>query len=131
MIKYQYKHIIFLLLFSVLISEVRVKDITHVENTHSESLIGYGLVIGLGGTGDRSTGMRGAVFTVQTISNMLERFGVTVPKKELRTRNVAAVMVTGETSPYGRIGTSFDVVVSSIGDATSLEGGVLLMTPLM
>ena len=131
MIKYQYKHIIFLLLFSVLISEVRVKDITHVENTHSESLIGYGLVIGLGGTGDRSTGMRGAVFTVQTISNMLERFGVTVPKKELRTRNVAAVMVTGETPPYGRIGTSFDVVVSSIGDATSLEGGVLLMTPLM
>ena len=57
MIKYQYKHIIFLLLFGVLISEVRVKDITHVENTHSESLIGYGLVIGLGGTGDRSTGM--------------------------------------------------------------------------
>lgn len=119
------------MIFSFLTGEVRLKDIMQVENAGSESLIGYGLVIGLGGTGDRSTGMRGAVFTVQTISNMLERFGVTIPKQELRTRNVAAVMVTGETPPYGRIGTSFDVVVSSLGDATSLEGGVLLMTPIM
>ena len=111
--------------------EVRLKDITQIENESSESLIGYGLVIGLGGTGDRSTGMRGAIFTVQTISNMLERFGITIPKKELRTRNVAAVMVTGKTPTYGRIGTSFDVVISSLGDATSLEGGVLLMTPLI
>jgi flagellar P-ring protein precursor FlgI len=125
------KLILVLMIFSFLTGEVRLKDIMQVENAGSESLIGYGLVIGLGGTGDRSTGMRGAVFTVQTISNMLERFGVTIPKQELRTRNVAAVMVTGETPPYGRIGTSFDVVVSSLGDATSLEGGVLLMTPIM
>ena len=112
-------------------SEVRLKDIIQIENESNESLIGYGLVIGLGGTGDRSTGMRGAIFTVQTISNMLERFGITIPKKELRTRNVAAVMVTGKTPTYGRIGTSFDIVISSLGDATSLEGGVLLMTPLI
>ena len=125
------KYIIFLIMISFMRGEVRLKDIIQIENEGSESLIGYGLVIGLGGTGDRSTGMRGAVFTVQTISNMLERFGVTVPKKELRTRNVAAVMVTGRTPTYGRIGTSFDIVVSSLGDATSLEGGVLLMTPLI
>ena len=112
-------------------SDVRLKDIIQIENESNESLIGYGLVIGLGGTGDRSTGMRGAIFTVQTISNMLERFGITIPKKELRTRNVAAVMVTGKTPTYGRIGTSFDIVISSLGDATSLEGGVLLMTPLI
>ena len=125
------KYLLIVLGLSLLWSDVRLKDIVRVENTNSESLIGYGLVIGLGGTGDRSTGMRGAVFTVQSISNMLDRFGVTILKKELRTRNVAAVMVTGSTPPYGRKGTSFDIVVSSLGDATSLEGGVLLMTPLM
>ena len=76
------KYIIFLIMISFKRGEVRLKDIIQIENEGSESLIGYGLVIGLGGTGDRSTGMRGAVFTVQTISNMLERFGVTVPKKE-------------------------------------------------
>ncbi|MBH50271.1 MAG: flagellar biosynthesis protein FlgI [Candidatus Marinimicrobia bacterium] len=125
------KYIIFLIISSFIQSEVRLKDIVQVEKENAKSLIGYGLVIGLGGTGDRSTGMRGAIFTVQTISNMLERFGITIPKKELRTRNVAAVMVTGETPPYGRVGTSFDVIISSMGDATSIEGGVLLMTPLM
>jgi len=125
------KYIFFLIIISFMRGEVRLKDITQIENESSESLIGYGLVIGLGGTGDRSTGMRGAIFTVQTISNMLERFGITIPKKELRTRNVAAVMVTGKTPTYGRIGTSFDVVISSLGDATSLEGGVLIMTPLI
>jgi flagellar P-ring protein precursor FlgI len=125
------KYIIFLIISSFMRSEVRLKDIIQIENESNESLIGYGLVIGLGGTGDRSTGMRGAIFTVQTISNMLERFGITIPKKELRTRNVAAVMVTGKTPTYGRIGTSFDIVISSLGDATSLEGGVLLMTPLI
>ncbi|MCS5641179.1 MAG: flagellar basal body P-ring protein FlgI [Candidatus Marinimicrobia bacterium] len=125
------KYIIFLIISSFMRSDVRLKDIIQIESESSESLIGYGLVIGLGGTGDRSTGMRGAIFTVQTISNMLERFGITIPKKELRTRNVAAVMVTGKTPTYGRIGTSFDIVISSLGDATSLEGGVLLMTPLI
>ncbi len=115
---------------SMLLGEVRLKDIVSIENAKQEALIGYGLVIGLGGTGDRSSGNRGAIFTVQTISNMLERFGITVPKDYLRTRNVAAVMVTSSTPAYGRIGTQFDVTVSSLGDATSLEGGVLIMTPL-
>lgn len=123
--------LIFCVLAAQLFAEIRLKDICHVENTSQESLIGYGLVIGLGGTGDRATGSRGAVFTVQTISNMLERFGITIPKEQLRTRNVAAVMVTGDTPLFGRVGTHFDVTVSSIGDATSLEGGVLLMTPLL
>jgi len=112
-------------------AEVRVKDIVRLENARQESLVGYGLVLGLNGTGDRSSSNRGAVFTVQTISNMLERFGITVPKEQLRTRNVAAAIVTAQTPAYGRIGTRFDVTISSLGDATSLEGGILLMTPLM
>ncbi len=115
---------------NLLLGEVRLKDIVSIENAKQEALIGYGLVIGLDGTGDRSSGNRGAIFTVQTISNMLERFGITVPKDYLRTRNVAAVIVTSSTPAYGRIGTQFDVTVSSLGDATSLEGGVLIMTPL-
>ncbi len=119
-----------LIFVSLAMSEVRLKDIVAIENAKQEALIGYGLVIGLDGTGDRSSGNRGAIFTVQTISNMLERFGITVPKDYLRTRNVAAVMVTSATPAYGRVGTQFDVTVSSLGDATSLEGGVLLMTPL-
>jgi flagellar P-ring protein precursor FlgI len=122
---------IFLLLAPLLSGAVRLKDIAVVENARSEHLVGYGLVVGLNGTGDRSTGSRGTVFTVQTISNMLERFGITVPKEQLRTRNVAAVMVTGRTPAFGRRGSQFDVTVSSLGDATSLEGGILLMTPLL
>jgi len=112
-------------------SQTRIKDIVRVENTHQTSLIGYGLVVGLSGSGDRSTGSRGAVFTVQSISNMLERFGITVSKEQLRIRNVAAVMVTANVPAFGRIGSQFDVTISSLGDATSLEGGVLLMTPLL
>lgn len=111
-------------------AQVRIKDIASVENAKRTSLIGYGLVVGLNGTGDRSGGSRGSVFTVQSISNMLERFGITVPNYNLRTRNVAAVMVTAEMPPFGSAGSQFDVTVSSLGDATSLEGGILLMTPL-
>ncbi len=114
-----------------LAAQVRIKDIAAVENIAQKSLIGYGLVVGLNGTGDRSSGTRGTVFTIQSISNMLERFGITIPKAQLRTRNVAAVMITAKTPPFGRIGTLFDVTVSSLGDATSLEGGVLLMSPLL
>lgn len=120
-----------LALLGPLSAQVRIKDIAAVENIAQKSLIGYGLVVGLGGTGDRSSGTRGTVFTIQSISNMLERFGITIPKAQLRTRNVAAVMITAKTPPFGRIGTLFDVTVSSLGDATSLEGGVLLMSPLL
>ena len=107
-----------------------IKNLTYVEDTGKKQLIGYGLVVGLDGTGDRATGTQGAIFTVQTISNMLENFGITVPNQRLRTRNVAAVMVTAELPSWGMIGSQFDVNVASLGDATSLQGGVLLMAPL-
>lgn len=124
--------ILLLLTFrQLLVAEARLKDITRIENAQQVTLVGYGLVSGLNGTGDRASRSYGSVFTVQSISNMLERFGITVPKEHLRTRNVAAVMVTTRTPAFGRIGSSFDVTVSSLGDATSLEGGVLLLTPLM
>ncbi|MCP4708613.1 MAG: flagellar basal body P-ring protein FlgI, partial [Planctomycetes bacterium] len=115
----------------ILRADVRIKDIISLENNYQIPLIGYGLVVGLDGTGDRSTSGRGAVFTVQSISNMLENFGIAVPTEQLRTRNVAAVMVTSTTPLYARQGSRFDVTVSSLGDATSLEGSVLLMTPLL
>ena len=111
-------------------SQVRIKDLANIEKTSQTALIGYGLVVGLDGSGDRITGKKGAVFTVQAIGNMLTQFGITVSESDLRTRNVAAVMITSETPTFGRIGSRFDVVVSSLGDAKSLEGGVLLMTPL-
>jgi len=111
--------------------EVRIKDIVTVENALQESLVGYGLITGLNGTGDRATNSRGPIFTVQSISNMLDRFGINVPQEKLRTRNVAAVMVTARTPSFGRVGSQFDVTVSSLGDATSLEGGILLATPLL
>ncbi len=112
-------------------AEVRIKDIVTIENAFQEPLVGYGLVTGLSGTGDRASSSRGAVFTVQSISNMLDRFGISINKEQLRTRNVAAVMVTAKTPAFGRVGSHFDVIVSSLGDATSLEGGVLLTTPLL
>ena len=111
-------------------SPVRIKDITTYRNLQHIALVGYGLVIGLNGTGDRAIGRRGTVFTVQSIANMLEEFGITVNSDNLRTRNVAAVMVTATTPPFGKPGTQFDVNVASLGDATSLENGVLLMSPL-
>lgn len=108
----------------------RIKDITTYRNVQRIALVGYGLVVGLNGTGDRAIGRRGTVFTVQSIANMLEEFGVTVDSKNLRTRNVAAVMITTTTPPFGKPGSTFDVTVSSLGDATSLENGVLLLVPL-
>ncbi|MCH8326923.1 MAG: flagellar basal body P-ring protein FlgI [Candidatus Marinimicrobia bacterium] len=111
-------------------SPVRIKDITTYRNLQHIALVGYGLVIGLNGTGDRAIGRRGTVFTVQSIANMLEEFGITVDSNNLRTRNVAAVMVTATTPPFGKPGTTFDVNVASLGDATSLENGVLLMAPM-
>ena len=128
------KIIIFLFTISIAlgqnVSNVLIKNLTYVEDTGKKQLIGYGLVVGLDGTGDRATGTQGAIFTVQTISNMLENFGITVPNQRLRTRNVAAVMVTAELPSWGMIGSQFDVNVASLGDATSLQGGVLLMAPL-
>jgi flagellar P-ring protein precursor FlgI len=107
-------------------AEVAVRDIANIGGVRSNQLIGYGLVVGLEGTGDKSaTG-----FTDQTVSNLLERVGLHVPREALKVRNVAAVVVTAELGAFARSGTRIDVTVSSLGDATSLEGGVLLQTPL-
>jgi len=112
-------------------SQTRIKDIASFHGMQSQHLIGYGLVIGLDGTGDRSSGSTGAIFTVQSVTNMLEKFGISVLPGRLRIRNVAAVMVTTNLDPFINTGTRIDVTVSSLGDAKSLEGGVLLTTPLL
>jgi len=107
--------------------EVRVKDIAKVSGFNSLPLYGYGLVIGLAGTGDKKE----SAFTMQAVANMLERLGITVPKEEIMSKNVAAVIVTGELPPYSKQGTHIDVTVSSLGDARSLQGGTLLPTLLL
>jgi flagellar P-ring protein precursor FlgI len=108
------------------VGATRIKDIATVQGVRNQQLIGYGLMVGLNGTGDtqRST------FTLQSVSSMLKRFGITVPQGDLRLRNVAAVMVTATVPGFTREGGTVDVIVSSMGDATSLQGGTLLMTPL-
>jgi len=111
-------------------AQSRLSDLVEIQNTAGKELIGYGLVTGLDRTGDRSSSSRGAVFTIQSIANMLENFGITVDPDRLRTRNVAAVMVTAKLSPYHAPGSNIDITVSSLGDASSLQGGVLLQTPL-
>ena len=107
-------------------ANVRIKDIAKVAGDRTNQLVGYGLVVGLSGTGDR----RGAEFTIQSMSNMLERMGVRVDRSRLRIRNVAAVMVTAQMPVSSQAGSNLDVSVSSVGDASSLQGGVLLMTPM-
>ncbi|WP_243361688.1 flagellar basal body P-ring protein FlgI [Fundidesulfovibrio terrae] len=104
----------------------RIKDVASFSGVRTNQLVGYGLVVGLGGTGDK----RGSDFTIQSIWNMLDKMGVRVDKKTLRPANVAAVMVTCQMSATSRPGSKIDVTVSSLGDASSLVGGVLLMTPM-
>src|SRR5690606_22790207 len=111
--------------------EVRIRDLTLAGGDVPVRLVGYGLVVGLDGTGDRAIGGYGARHTVQSIANLLRNFDIEVPATVLRTRNVAAVLVTAEVSPYLRPGGRFDVHVASLGDAMSLRGGVLWMTPLV
>jgi flagellar P-ring protein precursor FlgI len=104
----------------------RIKDIATFEGFKNTYLIGYGLVVGLKGTGDGTS----VKFTIQSIANMLRRFGVIVDPNTLTLKNVAAVMVTASVPPYAKTGMRFDVTVSAIGDAKSIEGGTLLLTPL-
>ena len=109
-------------------AEERVKDLASVAGVRSNQLVGYGLVVGLDGTGDQTTQ---APFTAQSLRNMLGQLGVTIPPGvNLQLRNVAAVMVHADLPPFAKPGQSIDVTVSSIGNATSLRGGSLLMTPL-
>jgi len=106
----------------------RIKDITTVQGLRDNQLIGYGLVVGLNGTGDT---LRNAPFTQQSLIGMLERLGVNTRGTTLRTANVAAVMVTANLPPFSTQGTRMDVTVSALGDAKSLQGGTLLVTPLL
>jgi len=115
-----------------LAAQSRVGDLTFREGEIPVRLVGYGLVVGLDGTGDRSFGSNvGAVHTVRSVTNLLRRFNVEIPADRLRLRNVAAVLVTAEVPAYLRPGARFEVQVASVGDATSLKGGVLWMTPLL
>lgn len=106
---------------------VRVKDIAHVLEARDNQLMGFGLVAGLKNTGDTIQ----TQFTKQALTNLLSRMGIVPQEREFRSRNIAAVMVTAKLPPYAQVGQKIDVAVSSLGDATSLQGGVLLMTPLM
>jgi flagellar P-ring protein precursor FlgI len=106
----------------------RIKDLTTVLGVRSNQLVGYGLVVGLDGTGDQTTM---APFTMQSVQNMLQRFGVTIPANaNPMLKNVAAVTVTADLPPFSKPGQTIDVTVASIGNASSLRGGNLLMTPL-
>ena len=106
----------------------RIRDLTSVQGVRENSLIGYGLVVGLDGTGDQTTQ---TPFTTQSLNNMLSQMGITVPAgTNMHLKNVAAVMVTAQLPAFGRQGQTIDVVVSSMGNAKSLRGGTLLMTPL-
>jgi flagellar P-ring protein precursor FlgI len=107
-------------------SASRIKDLAALEGMDAEPLLGYGLVVGLSGTGDGQS----AEYTVNALASMLERLGVTVDPSQLRLKNVAAVLVTAQIDPSAAVGSRCDVTVSSLGDATSLEGGYLIMTPL-
>lgn len=109
----------------------RLKDLVILKGASPVQLTGYGLVVGLDRTGDRARGRRGAPYTVQSIANMLRRFGITINPDDLSSRNTAAVMVTATMDPFSGPGSRIDVTVSALGDARSLSGGVLLQTPLL
>lgn len=104
----------------------RIKDLADIDGVRENQLVGYGLVVGLDGTGDGKK----ALFTVQSMASMLEKMGITISPDDIAVSNVAAVVVTAKLPPFAKAGNRIDVLVSSIGDAKSLQGGTLLMTPL-
>ena len=106
---------------------VRLKDLVEFDGVRGNDLVGYGLVVGLNGTGD---GLRNAPFTEEIMANILERLGVNVSGEQFRPKNVAAVIVTATLPAFARTGSQIDVTVSAIGDSSSLLGGTLIMTPL-
>lgn len=105
---------------------VKIRDLVNVQGIRDNQLFGYGLVVGLNGSGDKQQ----TEFTVQSLVNMLDRMGITVPQGDVKVKNVAAVMVTAKLPAFAKAGNKIDVTVSSVGDAKSLEGGTLLLTPL-
>ena len=125
------KQVVILLMVLVGVSfceeaKVRVKDISRVIESRDNQLIGYGLVVGLRNTGDTQR----SVFTEKALTNLLKKMGITPDKNDFKSRNAASVIVTMNLPPYARTGQRLDVSVSSLGDATSLSGGTLLMTPM-
>lgn len=123
--------LVLILLFTSSLSEaVRLKEIAAFKGVRNNLLIGYGLVVGLNGTGDSSN----ADFTIRSIVNMLERMGIHIDRErisQIKPKNVAAVTVTATLPPFSKVGSRIDVLLSSIGDAKSLQGGTLLLTPLL
>lgn len=118
---------VFCLLSSVVpVHAVRLKEIATIEGIRHNQLVGYGLVIGLNGTGDKN----GTMFTIQSLTSMLQKMGIKLNQADVKVKNVAAVMVTADLPPFAKPGSKLDVLVSSIGDAQSLQGGTLLMSPL-
>jgi len=122
---------IFFLFYFLFITEefshcARIKDIASIQGARTNQLLGYGVVVGLNGTGDGGQ----SEFTIQSIVNLMERMGVTVDPKKVKPKNVASVIVTSQMTPYMKNGQKLDIVVSSMGDAKSLQGGTLLLTPL-
>ncbi len=116
----------FFFLFASAASAVRIKDIASFDGARDNQLIGYGLVVGLNGSGDSDQ----AKFSAQSLVNVLERMGVTINRADVSVKNVAAVMVTAILPPFAKQGSTIDVLVSSMGDAKSIAGGTLLLTPL-
>lgn len=114
-------------LFSGQISaETRIRDLVTIEGVRDNQLIGYGIVVGLAGTGDKRT----TIFSTQSLANMLERMGVSVAPGAMRVQNMATVMVTATLQPFAQPGTKLDVTAAAVGDASNLQGGILLMTSL-
>ena len=109
------------------VASSRIKDVAHFTGVRNNSLAGYGLVIGLKGTGDKQQ----TIFTQQSLKNMLDRYGLNLDNQVIRVQNIAAVMVTADLPAFERPGSKIDVTVSSIGDAASLQGGILLQAPLL
>ena len=107
-------------------ASTRLKELVSIEGVRDNQLMGYGLVVGLAGTGDR----RQTVFSAQSLTNLLQRMGLVVSPTALQVKNTAAVMVTSTLPPFGQPGSRIDVTVAAIGDASSLQGGILLMTGL-
>src|SRR3982750_4702467 len=110
----------------VLHANVRVKELASIEGVRDNQLVGYGLVVGLAGTGDR----RQTIFSAQTLTNTLERMGISVNPTAMQVGNPAAVMITANLPPFAQTGTRIDITAAAIGDAKNLQGGLLILTPL-
>ncbi len=118
--------LLILLLLAQLLQATKIKELTNVRGVRDNQLIGYGLVVGLNGVGDGSS----SKFTQRAVASMLQSVNVRMDAKDIKSKNVAAVMVTADLPPFSRHGDKIDIEVSSMGDAKSIVGGTLLLTPL-